>query len=704
MMNSNFFAKSIAFWSLLSIWVSFSPVALSRGNEFGGKEVTLDAATAQSLGIKTTPVQRQKLPVEIVATGQIELLPNQKVEITSPIKGKILQLLVQPRATVKAGQTVATMTNPEPRDLRVAAPEKKHEPTASLRQAQAELQLAQEGYRRIAQIVQADQDQALSQLAAAQARLLKEKQSVNGGALLQTAKTNYLRQQQISRAEISAAQSTVNFAAERYQVDLKSAADGIGTRRQALESQARLAEARAGLAKALDQPKLIQAESELRRAKNDLPVGELRAAEKQVVEAKGKLAKALNQKALIEADRQLRKAKAAILAAQTRQSPSAAIYDSRATQLGTSGASGIITVKSPIDGTVADRDITAGQSVPEAGAKIMTITNDQQVFATANIYGRDLAKVKLGQEARVKVGKETLTGTVSRIGSAIDSQSRVLPVQVALRNAGNMKPGMSVELRLVTDDITEPIVAVPNTAIVEVDGRKLVYVQNGTAYQPVTVELGQTIGDFVEVKSGLFVGDEVVTQRAFQLYSQSLQAPAHEPNHEQGAAKTTAPIGSKIPVNFKIPVNLLWLTLPGVITAGGAWWWFKKTKNQDSNDTGVFETSFLEADVLDAEVLEAEIVSERPNPLWQQSHYTDDHSVADHQIPTYDVDAEAIYSGSLVIETAEVSVNREVKAETVVVTPEAVNKLLNQSAKNEFGANSKIITMLNNLLKKSATK
>jgi membrane fusion protein, heavy metal efflux system len=500
--------------------------------------------------------------------------------------------------------------------------------------------------------------------------------------LVQVAKTNYQRQQQISKAEISAAQYAVNFAAERYQVDLKSAADGIGTRRQALESQARLAEARAILAKALNQPGLIQAESELRKAENELPLRELREAEKQVAEAKGQLAKAVNQKSLIEADSQLRKAKSAILAAQTRQNLSAATYNSRVAQLGNSDSNGVITVKSPIDGTVADRDITTGQSVPEAGAKIMTVINDQQVFATANIYERDLAKVKLGQEAKVKVGSETLTGTVSRIGSAIDTQSRVVPVQVALSNEGSMKPGMFAELRLITDDITEQIIAVPSAAIVEADGKKLVYVKNDTSYQPVIVELGQTIGDFVEVKSGLFIGDEVVTQRALQLYSQSLKAPAHDHNHDHGEAKAPQPTGTKM------PFNLLWLTLPGVITAGGgAWWWFKR--NKDKNDT----------DVVESEVLEAEIVSERPNPIWQQSH-----RVAEHNIPTYDVDAEAIKSGSLVVETTETEVNHDVKAETVVVSPDVVDQISEPSAKNSFATNSKITTMLNNLLKRSATK
>jgi membrane fusion protein, heavy metal efflux system len=623
-MNPNFCARSIAVLSLLSIWVSFSPAAFSHGShshggEIGGEgkagssEVTIDAATAKSLGIKAAPVQRQKLPVEIVATGQIELLPNQKVEITSPIKGKILQLLVQPGAKVKTGQAVATMTSPELGDLRVASQEKKNEAVASLQQAQAELQLAQEGYRRIDQIAKADRQQALSQLAAAQSRLSREQQLVKSGALVQVAKTNYQRQQQISKTEIDAAQYAVNFAAANYQRDLNSVAAGYGTKQKALESQARLAETRAVLAKALNQPGLIQAETELRKAESDLPLRELREAEKQVAEAQGQLAKAVNQRSLIEANSQLSKTKSAVLAAQNRQTLSSATYNNRIGQLGNiDNQNGVITIKSPINGTVADRDITTGQSVPEAGAKIMTITDDRQVLATANIYEKDLARVKIGQDATIRVGNEVFTGLVSRIGTAVEGQSRVVPVQVAINNSsGSLKSGMYAELRLVTDESTAPAIAIPSASVVEAEGKKIVYVQNDNTYQAVNVELGQTVGDLIEVKSGLFAGDQVVTQRAMQIYAQSLKAPAHDHSAEEGAAKTSAPGGWKIPSPW-------WLAIPGtLVTGGGAWWLMKKRQDNDVDHFQevisvemMMENAATNTDVFDPERVQTDIQAE----------------------------------------------------------------------------------------------
>lgn len=582
--------KALALLSLMNCWIFLAPAAFSHGghgNEFSDKEKTssseikIDTETAQLLGVKVTPVRKQSLKVEIVATGQIELLPNQKVEVTAPIKGTILRLLVQPGSKVKAGQAVATMTSPELGDIRVAAQEKKSEAVASLQQAQADLKLAQDSYGKIQQIAKAEQEQALSQLAAAQSRLTREQQLVKNGSIVQVAKTNYQRQQQVAKAEIAAAQVEVNVALDRYKKDAELAAGGALPRRQVLESQAKLAEARTALAKAQSQPGVLQAESELRKAETDLPLRELRDAEKQVAEAKGQLSKALNQKSLVEADAQLRKSQSAVTAAQNRQDLSAAAYNTRIAQLGNSdNQNGIITIKSPINGTVADRDITTGQSVADAGAKLMTITNDQQVMATANIYERDLAKVKLGQDAQVKVGAEVFTGTINRIGTAVDGQSRVVPVQVALNNSGSLKAGMFAELRLGTDESTEPILAVPSAAIIETDGRKIVYVQNGSAYQPIPVTLGQTVGDMVEVKSGLFVGDKVVTQRAPQLYAQSLKAPAKTDEH----VNEVKVVQSNSIAGLQIPFNPYWLIIPiGIAVSTGGWLFVKNKRNQSDN-------------------------------------------------------------------------------------------------------------------------
>ncbi|MFB8787621.1 MAG: efflux RND transporter periplasmic adaptor subunit [Potamolinea sp.] len=178
-------------------------------------------------------------------------------------------------------------------------------------------------------------------------------------------------------------------------------------------------------------------------------------------------------------------------------------------------------------GTIADREITLNESVKAAEKPLMSILNDSSVLATANIYEKDLNQVQKGQQVKVKIASlpnRTFKGRISLIGSIVEGGTRVVPVKAELDNSdGVLKPGMFAELEVLTDKTPTAILAIPSSAIVEANGKKLVYVQNGNAFQPTEVILGQTSGDMVEVKSGLFDGDAIVTQRAPQLYAQSLR-------------------------------------------------------------------------------------------------------------------------------------------------------------------------------------
>ena len=95
-------------------------------------------------------------------------------------------------------------------------------------------------------------------------------------------------------------------------------------------------------------------------------------------------------------------------------------------------------------------------------------------------------------------------------------------------------------MEVLTDKTETDVLAVPNSAVVDVNGKKTVYVQNGNAFQPTEVTLGQTAGNMVEVKAGLFEGDMIVTQRAPQLYAQSLRGGSAKPGENKQGSHTEA--------------------------------------------------------------------------------------------------------------------------------------------------------------------
>jgi membrane fusion protein, heavy metal efflux system len=552
------------------------------GGDIGGA-VNVDAETAKRLGIKTEPVKRQKLDVGIKTTGQIETLPDQRVDITAPLTSKVVELLVKPGSKVKKGQPVAVVSSPELVELRVGSQEKQADAQAALQKAQADLKLAQENLDRQRKITEAEIAQVKTQLTAVQAQYNRDVALVNRRGVLTVAKENLRRQQQIAQAEIAQTSTQVKVAQEQYDRDKELVEKGALPRRQMLESQAKLEKAKAELARSQSSPGVVQAESEVQRAEVDLPLRELRDSQSRVAEAQTQLKRAIAGREVLEAEAQLKRAQSDVEVAQSRLKLSNTTYNARLQQLGTqANAKGLITINAPLAGTVAERNVSLGQSLQDAGGKLMTIINDGSVFATANIYEKDLGRVKVGQNIRVKVASlpdRFFTGKLTQIAAVVQGETRVVPVQAELNNPGGvLKPGMFAELEVLTDKTAAPILGIPTSAIVDANGRKIVYVQNGNAFESVDVSLGETAGDMIEVKTGLFEGDLVVTQRAPQLYAQSLRGgskkeDSHDHSEEEhDHSEETQAKTSNFP---SIPLWILGLSGVGVMGAAfaaGSFW------------------------------------------------------------------------------------------------------------------------------------
>jgi len=518
--------------TILSVFLLANPAAVlahgGHGDEFhqenqakSNGSIQVDAQTAQRIGIKIEPVKRQRLAVGIKTTGQIETLPSQKVEVTTPISGaKVVELLVEPGATVKQNQPVAVLTSPDLVTLRVESQEKLAQGQADLRFSQADLKLAEQ---------------------------------------------NYERYQQIAAAEIAQTQSRVAFAQEKYNKDKQLADAGALPRRNALESQTELASAKADLTKASSRRDVIEAENQLQRAI------------------------------------------AAVEVAKTKINLSNKTYTTRLQQLGNrANEKGLVTVTAPISGKVADREVTIGQSFEDAGGKLMTIVNDSRVYATANIYEKDLSKVKTGQTVNVKVASlpdRTFTGKIAVVGSVVEGETRIVPVKAEIANSGGiLKPGMFAELEVLTDKTSAAILSIPNSAVVEANNKKQVYVQNGNAYQPVEVTLGQISGDMVEVKTGLFEGDSIVTQRATQLYAQSLRGGSKKGGEQESKKVADKEVIRNFPVSWLVATSG-GAALATVAFIAGIFWSGRRTKHQlislsetqvleEANSSAMLETAW----------------------------------------------------------------------------------------------------------------
>ncbi len=598
-----------------------------HGNEFKATGstspagVAVDAQIAQQMGIKIEAVSRQLMQTGIAATGKIEALPSQTVEVTSPIAGTLIKLLVELGDTVSKGDAVAVLSSPELAELGVDADRQRAEGQADTIAATAQLQLAQDNYQRQVTIAEAEIAEAQTQLEAAQARYDRDRNLVNEGGVVAAARETYQRQIEVARAEISQAETELAVAQERYNQDRVLVDGGALPRRQLLESESKLADAKAALTRANNRLSVMDAETAVRQAEVDLPVRDLRESEDLLAQAKAQLTKANQRREVGEAEAAVKTAQAALQVAQARVDLSDGTYASRLRQLGAQpNLDGTVTIAAPISGTVSEQKITLGESVDAAGEPLLRILDNRRVWVTASIYEKDIDRIQEGQSVIVRVeslGKRTFLGQIDRISPTVENTERAIEVRAELENSeGELKPGMFAQVEVATSQSEKPVISIPSSALVSANGKPVVYVQNGSKFAAVDVVLGEKFGDLVEVKLGLFEGDRIVTQGGMLLYAQSLRGGGNaEAEHEHEAE------GSLVE-KMAIPWNILFLGSMGVGAIGGVAFWLGRrslSRSDRISSIQVEEEIIWENEVFQTEPIACqsteEIASDRPPDL-----------------------------------------------------------------------------------------
>src|SRR5579875_870198 len=113
-----------------------------------------------------------------------------------------------------------------------------------------------------------------------------------------------------------------------------------------------------------------------------------------------------------------------------------------------SGKAGLLSefpLLSPIAGTLVRRDVVLGEAVA-SDRPLMTVINLDQVWVNTNVYESDLAAVRIGDRAIVRVvayPDRDFEGRVFYIGDEVDRRTRTVLARIEVPNPGHLlKPGM----------------------------------------------------------------------------------------------------------------------------------------------------------------------------------------------------------------------------------------------------------------------
>ncbi len=169
------------------------------------------------------------------------------------------------------------------------------------------------------------------------------------------------------------------------------------------------------------------------------------------------------------------------------------------------------TVDAPISGVIASRMVKPGNFV-QINSPVFRIVDISRLEATLNVPERDIVHIRVGQSVSMQVDAlpgEAFAGQVVRVAPVVDAGSGTFRVVSAFDSRGRLQPGMFGRLSIDYQERAD-ILSLPRMALLDDSGDPAVFVVRGDKAERVSVKLGQTDGDHVEVLEGLSAGDTVV--------------------------------------------------------------------------------------------------------------------------------------------------------------------------------------------------
>ncbi|HYL76412.1 MAG TPA: efflux RND transporter periplasmic adaptor subunit [Bryobacteraceae bacterium] len=191
-----------------------------------------------------------------------------------------------------------------------------------------------------------------------------------------------------------------------------------------------------------------------------------------------------------------------------------------------------ITLFAPVNAYVAARNAFPSQKVtPES--ELYTFVDLSRVWVIADVFESDAAKVRVGQSAVVGLPFEEGKGFVARVSyiqPQVDPATRTMKVRLDAPNPKmQLKPDMFVDVEFQVASAKK--VTVPAEAVLDAGLHKTVFVDHGDGYlEPRQVEIGQRMGDRIEILKGLKPGERIVTSGNFLIDSESQLKQAAVPH------------------------------------------------------------------------------------------------------------------------------------------------------------------------------
>lgn len=187
----------------------------------------------------------------------------------------------------------------------------------------------------------------------------------------------------------------------------------------------------------------------------------------------------------------------------------------------------IFPLVAPFAGTIIEKKAVLGE-LAQTDAFLFTVADLSTLWIESDLFEKDIGKVKLGAQATVSVSAYpgvVFKGRLTYISNTMNKETRTIRARVEVPNRdGRLKPEMFVTAAINTTGRGAKALAVPEEAVLLMQGLPTVFVAERDGFEPRAVELGERAQGFVVLKSGVEAGESVVVSGAYALKARLLKS------------------------------------------------------------------------------------------------------------------------------------------------------------------------------------
>jgi len=213
-------------------------------------------------------------------------------------------------------------------------------------------------------------------------------------------------------------------------------------------------------------------------------------------------------------------------AATARANAQASAARARVAASGGPGASGEITIRSPIAGVVTALQVAPGGFVGQGGA-VADVSNPNEVEVVFNVPPEAAARLRVGAPLKV-IGQDGFEADAIIVGVAPMALGTTGAAVVRARpSGGRFTPGAAVSAAVATEAGGYPMV--PSEAVQTVEGRSVVFIAESAGFRPQSVTPGRSGAGMTQIIEGLKGGERIAGRGAFVLKAELAKGEAeHE--------------------------------------------------------------------------------------------------------------------------------------------------------------------------------